>query len=197
MCPKFQIYGKNLKEIKANTEVTNNPLVGYLLTETLSSKDHLDMINGKVRGGIYALKSNKALPTEVKKSIYYATIHSHLVYAGTITGCVQESQLKNLAKLQKIAMRIIDNAKYNAGTTEIFKKHKILKIQDLLKLKAVCYAWKYFHGELPSAISELMSTGGTRIHQLKGCRYSKEKHKKHSPIDYCIRTWNPLPLDLN
>ena len=106
-CPKFQIYGKYLKEIKANTEVTNNPLVGYLLTETLSSKEHLDMINGKLRGGIYALKSTKALPTEGKKSIYYATIHSHLVYARTITRCAQDSQLKNLAKLQQIAMRIL------------------------------------------------------------------------------------------
>ena len=113
-----------------------------------------------------------------------------MTYAGTITGCAKDWQLKNLAKLQKSAMRIIDNAKYNAGTTEIFKKHKILKLQDLLKLQAACYAWKYFHGELPSAISELMSTGGTRIHQLKGCRYTTEKLKTNPSSKIIIEKRN-------
>ena len=72
----LSIYGQKLSEVRKGTDSHNNPLVGYLLNENLNSHEHINMIISKIRSGIFAMKTNKFLPTEVLKSIYYATIHS-------------------------------------------------------------------------------------------------------------------------
>ena len=71
------------QEIRKNTDSCNNPLVGLLMTERLSYDDQIHSIVGKLRKGLYALRANKALPPFAKRNIYFATIHSHLGYAGT------------------------------------------------------------------------------------------------------------------
>jgi hypothetical protein len=173
----LSIYGQKLSEIRVNTSSTNSPLVGYLFTENLSPKSHLDYIIGKTRAGILAIKKNKFLPNEVTKSIYYATIHSHITYAGIIMGCVNKSDIKPLAKMQKVAIRLIDRAPYNAPTNPIFKKHNILQLADLLDLQAASYAWKFLHGKLPSSIAAMMSISGARTMMIKGERYTLQKIK--------------------
>ena len=145
----LEIYGKHLTEVRASTDSTNSPLVGYLLTETLNPKEHIDMMIAKVRSGIFALKANKGLPSEVRKSIYYACIHSHLCYAGIIVGCAARKHIKPLLKLQNMAIRLIDGAKYNASTNPLYKKHHILKIDDIFEMQAASYGWKFLNNEIP------------------------------------------------
>ncbi len=53
----LEIYGKNLTEIREYTDSPNNPLVGLLMTEKLSYTEHTKTLAGKLRSGIYALKS--------------------------------------------------------------------------------------------------------------------------------------------
>ena len=43
----LSIYGKNLTEIRANSETTSNPFVGYQLSEKLDSKAHINHIKKK------------------------------------------------------------------------------------------------------------------------------------------------------
>ena len=58
----LSIYNKNLSEVRAGTDSTNNPLVGYLLTENLNSKEHINMVISKIRSGIFALKKKQESP---------------------------------------------------------------------------------------------------------------------------------------
>ena len=192
----LEIYGKNLTEVRASTDSTNSPLVGYLLTETLNPKEHIDMMIAKVRSGIFALKANKGLPSEVRKSIYYACIHSHLCYAGIIVGCAARKHIKPLLKLQNMAIRLIDGAKYNASTNPLYKKHHILKIDDIFEMQAASYGWKFLNNEIPTALAKFISKGSDRTLHLKGKLYTKQNLKQLSPIDFCIRCWNSLPIDL-
>ena len=71
----LRFYGKNLSEIRANSDTTSNPFVGYKLSEKLDSKDHIAHIQKKIRSGIYALRQNKSLP-EFSKKIF--TLHSFI-----------------------------------------------------------------------------------------------------------------------
>ena len=164
----LSIYGKKLTEVRKNTESTNSPLVGYLFTENLNPKEHIESTISKIRSGIYALKINKSMPIEVKKSIYFATVHSHITYAGIIVGCAARKQLKELEKLQSIAIRVMAGAKYNENVDHILKKHKILKVPDLLGLQAAGYGWKYFNKSLPTAIDNFMETEAPDYINSKG-----------------------------
>ena len=91
----LEIYGKHLTEIKKETDSPNNPLVGLLMTERLSYDEHTKALAGKLRSGIFALKSNRHLPNIAKKNIYFACIHSHISYAGLILGTAPSSCTKN------------------------------------------------------------------------------------------------------
>ena len=192
----LSIYGKNLSEVRKDTDSHNNPLVGYLLNESLNNNEHINMIISKMRSGIFALKANKNLPTEALKSIYYATVHSHMAYAGTIVGCAPDSQIKQILKLQKIALRIIGKVEYNGHTAPICKRHKIMYVRDILDLQAASQAWKFFNNKLPLSIASFFEKGNDRMKLLYGTKYRNKRLQNISPIDYSIRIWNSLPLDI-
>ena len=192
----LSIYGQNLSEVRKGTESHNNPLVGYLLNESLNNNEHINMIIAKMRSGIFALKSNKCLPAEALKSIYYATIHSHMAYAGTIVGCAPDSQIKPLLKLQKIALRIIGKLEYNAHTAPVCKKHNIMYVRDILDMQAAMQAWKFYNNKLPSSIASFFEKGNDRTKILKPTQFRNKRLQNISPIDYSVRIWNSLPLDI-
>ena len=192
----LEIYGKKLTEIKKNGVSPNNPLVGLLMTETLSYEEHTKMLAGKLRSGIYALKANRHLPNIAKKNIYFACIHSHISYAGIIMGTAPKSCTHQLSSIQNAAIRILAEAKYNAPTGPLYKKLNIMKIDDIFRTQACTYGWKFINKKLPPAIQELMSSGQERPCQIHPRQYRRSRLKNLSPIDYITREWNALPLHI-
>jgi len=88
--------------------------------------------------------------------MYYSYIHSHLVYGLPIWGpSISKANLKRLTTLQKKAIRIIANSRYNAPTNNLFKQYKILKIEDLIKLELTKYGYMLTNSQLPQSICEL------------------------------------------
>ena len=124
------------------------------------------------------------------------TIHSHIAYAGIIIGCASDSHLKHILKLQKIALRAIENLEYNGHTTPVCKKHKILYVRDILDLQAASMAWKFFHDKLPISIASFFKKGNDRQMLLTDQRFKSKKLENISPINYSSRIWNSLPLEI-
>ena len=193
---KFEIYNKEMKEIRKNTDSCNNPLVGLLITERLSYDDQIHSMIGKLRKGLYAIRANKALPTFAKRNIYFATIHSHLGYAGTILGCAPKGLINKLRNIQNKAVRILADAKYNESADPIYKKQKILKVEDIYTYQACKYGWRYFKGDLPEAISNLMETCNARSKMLKTRNFKLKTLKNLSPIEFITEKWNRLPIGI-
>ena len=192
----MSIYGKNLTEIRADSDTTSNPFVGYQLSEKLDSKDHIAHIQKKIRSGIYALKQNQSLPEFSKKNIYFALIHSHIGYASAITTTAQKGTWKPIQKLQDKAVRIICNKPYNFPSEPLYKKLKILKTEDLLKNSLLSYAWKSFHSNNPTAIDDLINKGSERSLNIIMKNYSSHTIKNMSPIYHMTKYWNDLPLEI-
>ena len=192
----LNIYGKNLTEIRENTDSDDNPLVGLMVNEKMSYKRHVDVVAGKLRSGMYALKSNKQLPYEARKNIYFACVHSHLNYAGLILGTAPQSCTNHLASIQDKAIRILSNARYNANVDPLYKKNHILKLQDIFDVQAATYGWKFINGKLPQAIADRLSKGSIRTLHIQCRKYESLTLKKLSPIDYITNTWNKIPLTI-
>ena len=74
------------------------------------------------------------VPLSAMKLMYRSLILSHLQFA--ITSCGLEWE--RLSKLQKRAIRIMTNSKYNAHTDPLFKSLKFRKLRTYL----MCNAWK-------------------------------------------------------
>ena len=64
---------------------------------------------------------------------------------------------KRIFALQKKAIRLIANGKYNAHTDPLFKKLNILKFKDLFELCHLKLYYKYSHHKLPSYFLEMIS----------------------------------------
>ena len=192
----LSIYGKNLTEIRSDCDTTTNSFVGYLLSENLDSKSHIQHIQKKIRSGIYALRQNKSLPEFTKKNMYFALIHSHISYASVITLGASQGTWKPIQKLQDKSVRLISNSPYNSPLNPIYKKLKIMKVKDLIQTSSLCYAWKAFHSKLPIAISDIIDKGSERNLSIKSKNYKTEKIKKISPLNHITQTWNNLPLSI-
>ena len=159
---------KKLNEIKIminGTEiefVNNFNYLGIILDSNLSWKFHIKMISQKISKSICIINRLKNIvPTSVLQTLYNTLIAPHLSYGILAWGI----QSKKLFKLQKRAVRIIVNAKYNAHTDPIFKQQFLLKISDLCALQELKFVFKLINNNgLPCYFLNLQLRRHSDIH---------------------------------
>jgi len=138
--------------------------LGVLIDPLLNFKEHINKLNSKLATGLYYLRTSKNFLNQTAlKYIYYALIHSHLIYAIHIWSCTNESLLKSLFIKQKQAIRIISGSKYNAHTEPLFKKLNILPFPDLIKFFKIQFMQQFAGGFLPISFNNLWQTNRIRI----------------------------------
>ena len=68
--------------------------------------------------------------------------------------------------LQKRAIRVINNKRYNSHTDPLFKKTKILQIEDLFQYQAALFMYDYKCEELSKQNDEFPNSRTTRQSNL-------------------------------
>lgn len=121
--------------------------LGIILDKHLSWKPHMHKVSLKLSQTVGILNRLKRfLPTIILKTIYSSLFLSRINYGLLCWGFHSEQ----IFKLQKKAIRCLSNAKYNAHTEPLFKKHELLKINDLIILQTLKIFYKYSKKELPA-----------------------------------------------
>jgi hypothetical protein len=111
-------------------------------------------ISRKLSNALYFMLSAKNLLSEkALKSLYYSLFHCHVIYAIQIWSCSAESNYKEIVTKQKMAIRIILNASYNAHSELLFKKLNILPIKDLIYFLKIQFMQQFTQGFLPKSFS--------------------------------------------
>ena len=64
--------------------------------------------------------------------------------------------------LQKRAIRIITYAKFDADTTPLFAKLKLLKLQDIITLHVACFMYNYTKSNIPNAFNSFFTAVNKR-----------------------------------
>ena len=129
--------------------------LGLILDPYLSFKNHVNMLLKKLSKSIYIIRSvKKLLPKSALLTLYYSLFHSHLMYALPAYGCANMSTLKPIKMLQKKAVRLVTNSKYNAHTDPIFKSLGILKFPDLLQFVRLDFMHSVSKNRCPLAFSD-------------------------------------------
>ena len=95
--------------------------------------------------------------------LYYAMVHSHLVYCINIYGCATKTNLSKITIKQKAAIRIVANVGYRDHTSPLFKELKILPFDQLCKYEASKFMHNFINRKLPLSFAETWILNRDRI----------------------------------
>ncbi|MFN9979891.1 MAG: RNA-directed DNA polymerase, partial [bacterium] len=152
-----------IENANANSIVPAIRYLGVYFDPQLNFKYHISTITNKLSKMLYFFRQAKhVLTPKAKTSLYYASIHSHLIYGIHIWSCTAESNLKQLILKQKMAIRTLCNSAYNAHTEPLFKKCAILPFLDLCEYFKVQFMQKFTQGFLPASFNEVWVTNAIR-----------------------------------
>jgi hypothetical protein len=153
----------DIERIYNDGETKNFKLLGVLIDEYLSFEDHIDSLCTKISKSLFCInKIKNFVSQETKKTLYYAMIHSHLVYCINIYSCATETCLNRLKIKQKEAIRIICNARYRDHTAPLFAQLKILPFSQLIHYSNLKFMHSFFHNMLPFSFRQMWLTNRDR-----------------------------------
>ncbi len=130
---------------------------------------------------VYMLRSVMHLvPKWALRTLYFSYIHSNLTYGISIWGpLASKSGLKRVRTLQKKALRTIDHAKYNAPSSDLCKKLKVLIVDDVIDQELTKISYRYVKDILPKPIKDLFQAND--YHHTYLTRYRQNPRiQKHS-----------------
>ena len=197
----FHHYQRNITNIIPTLKINFEPIervmefnfLGLTIDEHLSWKPHIQKISNKIARtlGIMCRLKN-FLPTHVLRILYNSMILPHLQYSILSWGF----KPGRLDKLQKRAVRIISNSKYNSHTDPIFKKLNLLKLKDLFELNVLKLFYKYKNNILPFYVSHMFSDYSVPHSYPLRATYVLNAPGSNTPSgEKCIRHYLPSVVD--
>ena len=200
---KFMVFSVKNKKVTfphillndtAIENVSSFDFLGFIIHEKMNWEHHVNKIAKKINRYIGLMnKLKNILPVATLKTLYGSLILPHLNYGNLAWGL----SAGRLIQLQKRAVRVMSGRKYNAHTEHIFKSYNTLKIEDIYKLDALKFYYKYSHKELPSYFQEFCLERGSDVHTYN-TRYRNQMIRtktKHIFADRCIRSHFPVLIN--
>ena len=97
------------------------------------------------------------------RQLYFSFLYPYLNYCSAIWGNATDNILMPLFKIQKRAIRIIENIRGRDSTKQAFHKLKLLRLPDIYKFSVLLFVYKFKNGLLP-LIFEPFYTENRQIH---------------------------------
>ena len=92
------------------------------------------------------------------KKLYFAMIHSSIVYCINVYGSANKTTLNPLILKQKQAIRTITNSGYRDHTGPLFTQLKILPVEQLILYSKLKFMHSYVFRKLPFSFNEMWQT---------------------------------------
>jgi hypothetical protein len=181
-------------------ECRSYKLLGVNFDEYMSFDSHTTYLCNKLNRSLFCInRAKNYLTAKAMKTLYYSLIHSHLTYCSIIISCSNNNNLKKISMVQKKAIRIIDNKKYNDHTAPIFKKLEILPYDKLIKLAKLKFMHAVTYNYSPTSFTGVWATNDDRqldITLRNNNQYSipnpQIEQFKKSPLYSLPKEWNEL-----
>ena len=147
--PKLKINGIPIEHVKQFN------FLGIIIDEHMTWNQHINKVACKITRTIYTLtRLKRFLPQSILRTLYNSLILPHLSY-GILNWGFKPGRL---IKLQKWAIRTINNSKYNSHTEPLFKKNKLLKLDDIYYTNVLKFYFKYKNDILPKYFHNIFQT---------------------------------------
>ena len=133
-------------------------LVGLLIDENLSWKDHIRTLTTKISKTVGLIaKLRHIVPNQTLLNIYKSLIVPYITYGLTSWGNASETLLNKGLVLQKRALRLIHFAQAREHAIPVFLKRKLLPLKSLYYEKNINLMYDINTNFAPIKISNLFS----------------------------------------
>ena len=157
----FHSYQRTLAENDIPQLMINNTIIekvnefnflGLTINEFLNWRPHSAKIVNKISRTLGVMnKLKRYLPFSAMKLMYDSLVLSHLQFGISCWGFERD----RILKLQKRALRILTDSKYNAHTEPLFKELKLLKVKDIFNVQCWNFWYKFVNGMLPDYFRQM------------------------------------------
>ena len=164
-------------------------------------KQHCNKIFKKINSNIALLRRIKQfLPLNIRKLFYNSYILPHLDYCCHLWGA--SPFMKRLYKIQKRAIRVICDARYNASTEDLFKSMYIMPLPDRIFYKNICMVFKCLNNLAPQYMDSLFTiinhrrvTRSTAQNLLEIPMTNKDFYRRGFTVNGA-KQWNSVNLNI-
>ena len=181
--------------------------LGVILDEKLDWTPHINDRILKIKCNKNMLQTSvNCLTPSAKKLIYYGHIHSHLIYCLLVWGSIcKKGDLARLSKTQNKCVKLIEP---RLDLNTIYSKHKILKLDELIKLEEIKFGYKQINKLLPNKLQYIVdhdSKGltltkkhayNTRNKKIPNCPSGYHHKYRNSFLNKGIVSYSNLPYQL-
>lgn len=145
--------------------------LGFIIDHHLSFDPHVNSICRKAASEIFLLRrmSHKVRSRDILLRTYKTYIRPHFEYASPAWAALLNRQIDILEKLQRRAIRIIQQMPYSQPVTDI--EYASLHLTPLIQRRnfaALCYSYKHLHGLLPRKLNSYMPVRITHQYATRG-----------------------------
>ena len=182
--------------------VNCHKILGLHIDNSLSWNDHIQFLSKSLSQLVGLLNRSKHLLNRESKLLFYNSyIHSRFTYCLPIWGRSASLHLDKLWKIQKRALRIINDVPYDAPSKNLFTKSKVLNIREMYCYEICIFIFNILHDDTknvpvvlnlakPNENYFLRSTSKKFLLEVPFPR--KDIYKKS--IAYSgVKVWNSLP----
>ena len=157
------MFPKNQKPVEITIKLNDQPIkevsetkfLGVWIDTKLNWTSHLNKLFIKLNQSIGLIRKGKNfLDTHSLRILYFAQFQSHLNYGLSIWGnMISSTSLNKLQRLQNTCVTLLGK---NQTTEDIYKKLKIMRVDQLIKLENCKFAYKMYNKLLPTKVINLV-----------------------------------------
>ena len=168
--------------------------LGVVLDENLKWNTHINNIslilsrNIGVMGRVRSCLSSKELVL-----LYNALVLPYISYCSVVWGSAYAARINKIVRLQKRAVRIIDNKPYLFPSSGLFVKHGILKFPELVIEQNIMILLAFLNGTLPPPLLNLFHINrpsNTRASQHFRVPFARSNFRAFSLSVTAPKAWN-------
>ena len=150
--------------------------LGIWLDQNLNWNIHVNKLITRLKRNMHLLRTPKHLFNEkTLKLIYHAHIQSHIDYGLILWGSMTTQN--NLLRVQSVQNKCVEIISRNKSTELNYKKLKILKIKELIKIKEITVGYRLINNMLLNKISQQLQSDSERKSLTKTHTYNTRGKK--------------------
>ena len=179
--PNFLIENRNIKR----EHVTK--FLGVFNDETLSWKQHIDIVSSKISKSIGILyKSRDVLSKQCLKQLYFSFIHNYVSYASIAWARTSKSKLERLYRCQKHAARVIYHEGRYTNASPLLNDMKAINVFQLNIFNILCFMDKCKQNLNPPVFRNIITHRTKNKYTLRNENSIQEPLCRTNFSQYCI-----------
>ena len=173
--------------------VSESKFLGIIIDDKLKFTSQIEKVEKKLRSAIGALSMvKKTFNYRAKMAIFHSFIESYINYGFIAWGDkINKTKMKSLLTLQKKALRLVFNAKYNAHSSKLFALSGIIPVDEKFHHESLLFIKKKELGKQPKAFDQIIEFGTeSKLRSNTENKIKLTKFKKGNVMYSMIYEWN-------